>query len=349
MRQEMMKAGVLAGPRRIEIRQVPVPAMAPGMVKIRVAACGVCGSDIHMWKAGKGWNPDATENFHMGHEFCGAVVDPGDSEFRIGDRVTFWANLYCGVCDMCRAGREQRCREVDGTRYIGFVCNGGYAEYFAGRAENAFRLSETVSDVAAGLIDPLMVAWHAVRRSRLKLRDTVLVVGSGIIAQLIGGLVRKAGASLLVMSKIDERQTGRARAIGDFDMYLDGNDPERAAKMREVSGGGFDVVFEAVGTGDALDACLDGVKPGGEIVLIGNSMTPTVPFALNRAVLREVRLTGSVSCTRKEFEETIDLIAGGVIDVERYVTDVLPLDQLQYAFEKQVSPTATVLKTVITP
>lgn len=349
MKQEMMRAGVLVGPQRIEIRQVPVPEMASGMLKIRVSACGVCGSDIHMWKAGKGWNPNVRTDFWMGHEFCGEVVDSGDSAFRPGERVTFWANLYCGVCDMCRAGREQLCREVNGTRYTGFVCNGGYADYFVGRVGNAWRLPDTVSDVAAGLIDPLMVAYHAVRRSGLKLHDKVLVVGSGIIAQLVGGLAKRAGASLLVMSKIDDRQTGRAREIGDFDFYLDGNDAQRAARMQEISSGGFDVVFEAVGSGEALAACLDGVKPGGEIVLIGNSMTSAVPFALNRAVLHEVRLTGSVSCTRTEFAETIDLIARGVIDVEKYVTDILPLEQLQQAFEKQISPMETVLKTVIRP
>lgn len=349
MSDDMMKAGVLVGPKQIEIRQVPVPAMAPGMLKIRVSACGVCGSDIHMWKAGRGWSPEPIENFHMGHEFCGVVTDPGDSDFQVGERVTFWANLYCGRCDMCQAGREHLCREVHGTNYIGFVCNGAYAEYFVGRAGNAYRLPDTVSDVAAGLIDPLMVAWHAVRQSTFRVHDKVLVVGSGIIAQLIGGLVKKAGASLLAMSRIDDRQIGKAREIGDFDVYLDGNAPDRAARMQELSKGGFDVVFEAVGTEQSLSSCLDGVKPGGEIVIIGNSIPPAIPFEMNRAVLNEIRLTGSVSCTRKEFEETIDLIASGFINVEQYVTDVLPLDQLQYAFEKQISPVEPMLKTVIRP
>ena len=297
----------------------------------------------------KGWSTEPIADFHMGHEFCGEVVAPGDSDFRIGDRVTFWANLYCGECDMCRAGREHLCREVHGTNYIGFVCNGGYAEYFVGKAGNAYRLPDAVSDVAAGLIDPLMVAYHAVRQSSLKLHDKVLVVGSGIIAQLIGGLAKRAGASCLAMSKVDERQTGKAWEIGDFDVYFDGNDPNRAVKMQAVSEGGFDVVFEVVGAGESLAACLDGVKPSGEIVMIGNSMTPAVSFELNRAVLHEVRLTGSVSCTRKEFEETIDLIANGFIDVEKYVTDILPLEQLQHAFEKQISPAESVLKTVIRP
>ncbi len=347
MQKTTMKAAVLAKPGQIEIRQVSLPQMRPGLLMIKVCSCGVCGSDIHIWKAGKGWSAEPMADFYMGHEFCGEVVDAGDSDFQIGERVTFWANLYCGKCDMCQQGSEQLCREVHGKNYIGFVCNGGFAEYFVGRSQNAYKLPDTVSDIAAALIDPLMVAYHAVRKSSLKINDKVLVVGSGIIAQLIGALVKRAGVSFLAMSKIDERQTGKAREIGDFDFYFDGNDLNRATKMQAASDGGFDVVFEAVGSAASLAACMDGVKPGGEIVLIGNSMTPTVPFELNRAVLNEIRLTGSVSCTRKEFEETISLIANGCIYPEKYVTDILPLDSLQHAFEKQVSPAETVLKTVI--
>ena len=91
---------------------------------------------------------------------------------------------------------------------------------------------------------------------------------------------------------------------------------------------------------------MDGVKPGGKVVLIGNSITPTVPFQLNQAVLHEITLAGSVSCARKEFEETIELIASGFIDVEKYVTDIFPLDDLQKALEKQVSR-EPMLKSVI--
>lgn len=349
MSQEMMKAAVLAGPQQIEIKEVPVPKVESGMIEIKVRACGVCGSDVHMWKAGKGWGKQDGSDFFMGHEFCGEVTNPGDSDFKIGDRVVFWANLYCGTCDMCRFGQEQLCREVNGTNYIGFVCNGAYAEKYVGKASNAYKLPDTVSDVAAGLIDPLMVAYHAVRRANLKLHDKVLVVGSGIIGQMIGNLAKKSGASFVAMSKVNDQKIQRAKEIGDFDWYIDGNDPDRAQKMQEITQGGFDVVFEAVGSEESLAACMDGVRCGGEIVMIGNSMEPTVPFEMNRAVLREIRLIGSVSCTRREFEETIDLIASGFINPENYVTDILLLSQLQNAFERLVSPTDPVVKIVIKP
>lgn len=225
-----------------------------------------------MWKEGRGSSKEPIPDFHMGHEFCGTVVDPGDSDFKIGDRVVFWANLYCGKCDMCMSGKEHLCRDVHGTNYIGFVCNGAHAEFFAGPAKNAYKLPDSVSDIDAALIDPLMVAYHAVRDSDLKLHDKVLVVGSGIIAQLMGGLIKKAGAGLLAMSRINDNQLDKARELGNFDLYLDDADPERSANYDQTSGG-FDLVFEAVGSEDSLQPSLDAVRPGDQIVVIGKSST----------------------------------------------------------------------------
>ena len=341
-----MKAAVLKGPKDIRIEQIPVPEMKPGYLEIAVSTCGVCGSDVHMWKAGKGW-ADGDGPFVMGHEFCGVVTNPGESNFKVGERVTFWANLYCGKCDMCRKGLEHLCRAVDGKNYMGFVCNGAYAEKFAHRAMNAYRLPDSVSDIAAGLIDPLMVAYHAVQKADIKLLDKVLVVGTGIIGQMIGELAKKRGASYVAVSKVNDIKIRKAKELGIFDDYFDGTDPNVENVLKEASGGGFDVAFEAVGLGSTIDECIDAVKPGGKVVMIGNSVTPKVEFNMNRAVLQEVQLLGSVSCTRVEFEETIDLIANGVIDPVKYVTDIIPLEDLQRALERQIDPNDPLLKTVV--
>ncbi|MDO4261164.1 MAG: alcohol dehydrogenase catalytic domain-containing protein [Eubacteriales bacterium] len=347
--QKMMKAGVLAGPGKIVVKEVAAPEMRPGMIEVKVSACGVCGSDVHMWKAGRGWYEGDREDFVMGHEFCGVITDPGDSDFQIGDRVVFWANLYCGECDMCKAGLEHLCRDVNGTNYIGFVCNGGYAETFVGPAKNAYKLPDTVSDVAAALIDPLMVAYHAVKHSDIRLHSKVLVSGSGIIGHMIGCLAKRAGAAYVAMSKVNDLKIEKAKACGAFDAFFDGNDPEAEKKMLEATEGGFDVAFEAVGADAALQTCVSSVKPGGEVVMIGNSMDPTVAFSMNQAVLHEVRLHGSVSCTRQEFEETIDLIARGMIVPEQFATDILPLEQLQEAFERLTTESDPILKAVVKP
>ena len=346
MNKNTMKAAVLAGPKKIEIREIPVPEMKPGYLEIDVGACGVCGSDIHMWKAGKGWAKQDGP-FVMGHEFCGVVSNPGESDFKVGERVTFWANLYCGKCDMCRKGLEHLCRDVNGTNYLGFVCNGAYAEKFAHRAMNAYRLPDSVSDIAAGLIDPLMVAYHAVQKADIKLLDKVLIVGTGIIANMIGELAKMRGASYVAVSKVNDVKVRKMKEIGIFDEYFDGTDPNVANVLKEATRGGFDVAFEVVGLGETLDECIDSVKPGGKVVMIGNSIDPKVAFSMNRAVLQEVQLLGSVSCTRVEFEETIDLIASGKFDPVKYVTDIVSLDDLQRTFERQIDPNDPLMKAVV--
>lgn len=346
---EMMKAAVLAGPRRIECREVPVREPGRGEIVIRVSACGVCGSDVHMWKAGKGWGKGEMADFTMGHEFCGVVTEPNGSRFQKGDRVVFWANLYCGECDMCRAGQEHLCRDVDGTNYIGFVTNGAYAERFTGKAKNAYLLPEGVSDVAAACIDPLMVAYHAVRKSGLRLGEKVLVVGTGIIGLMMGGLAKKSGASLVALAKRSDRKLAPAKKAGWFDAYLDSGAADAPEAAREMSGGGFDVIFEAVGSPETVDLCLRAARPGGRVVMVGNSVTETIPVDINRAVLREIQLLGSVSCTREEFSQTVGIIDSGLIDPTVYVTDVLPLEGLQRAFERLTSSTDPILKAVVRP
>ena len=108
-------------------------------------------------------------------------------------------------------------------------------------------------------------------------------------------------------------------------------------------------MFEAVGLGSTLDLAINSVKPGGKVIVIGNSITPTVQFNMNKLVLNEVQLIGSVSCTRVEFEETIDLISKGIISPENYVTDILPLDKLQTAFERLIDENDPALKMVVKP
>ncbi|MBQ7479270.1 MAG: alcohol dehydrogenase catalytic domain-containing protein [Selenomonadaceae bacterium] len=348
MAKDTMKAAVLVGAKQIEIKEVPVPTVRPGDIEIKVTACGVCGSDIHMWKAGQGWGKNM-QDFIMGHEFCGVVTNPNGSKFKEGDRVTFWANLYCGECDMCRAGLEHLCRDVNGTNYIGFVCNGAYAERFAGKAKNAYLLPDSVSDVAAGCIDPLMVAYHAVRKAGIKLGDKVLVVGNGIIGNMIGELAKKSGASYVALSKLNDYKLAPTKKAGYFDAYFDAASEEFPQETQEASKGGFDIAFEAVGAESAMQNCISAIKPGGTIVMIGNSITPTIPVNINRAVLQEFRLLGSVSCTEEEFRGTIDLIANGIIDPEAYVTDIIGLDDLQHTLERIVSPTDSILKAVVKP
>ena len=125
--------------------------------------------------------------------------------------------------------------------------------------------------------------------------------------------------------------------------------PESVKQMLEDTDGGFDVVFEAVGAAETLNMCIEAVKPGGEIVMVGNSIEPQISVDVNRLVLKEVKLHGSVSCTRTEFTETINLIASGMVDAESFVTDIVPLDDLQHTFERLTDHNDQILKAVVKP
>lgn len=287
------------------------------------------------------------KDFVMGHEFCGVVTNPGESNFKVGDRVTFWANLYCGECDMCRAGLEHLCREVNGTNYTGFVENGAYTEYFVGKIKNAYKLPDEVSDISAGLIDPLMVAYHAVGKANIKLGQKVLVVGTGIIGHMIAELAKKSGAAYVAMSKLHDHKVAVAKKAGFVDEFFD--DKTIREDVKKILPKGFDVAFEVVGAASALDHCIQTVKPSGKVIMIGNSMTETIPVNINRAVLQEVQLIGSVSCTREEFAGTIDIIAKKIINPEIYVTDIVKLEDLQKTFERLITPEDPILKAVYKP
>ena len=344
---DKMKAAVLTGPQSIVVKDVDRPDVREDEIEIKVSACGVCGSDVHLWKAGKGWAKEEIKDFAMGHEFCGVVTNPGTSDFKVGERVTFWANLYDGTCDMCQKGLEHLCRSVDGTNYIGFVTNGAYAEYFAGKAGNAYRLPDNVSDIAAGLIDPLMVAYHAVRKSQIKLSDRVLVVGNGIIGNMIAELCKKARAEYVAMAKLNDIKLAPTKKAGYVDEYFTSTDSDVLEQMKKSTPAGFDIAFEVVGGESTLDLCIHAMKPGGSVVMIGNSITEKIPVNINRVVLQEIKLIGSVSCTREEFEGTIKLIASGIIDPTQYVTDVIPLEKLQETMERLANPNDPILKAVV--
>lgn len=346
---EMMKAAVLEEARKIAIKDISVPDVKSGDMEIKVSAIGVCGSDVHMWKAGRGWYDEEIRDFRMGHEFCGVVTDPGESNYKPDDRVVFWANMYCGKCDMCRSGKEQLCREVAGKNYIGFVCNGAYSEKFVGPFRNAYLLPDEVSDKAAALIDPLMVAHHAVVQADVKLNDKVLVSGTGIIADMIAELAKKSGASYVAMLKRNDRKLDKVKEAGFVDEYFTSSEEGLGELLREKTKGGFDVAFEAVGSDSTLDSCIKAVKPGGAVAAIGNTTTDTIPFDFNYLVLNEIRLIGSVSCTEKEFRGTIDLIAKGVIDPTRYITDTVSLEGLQHVFERLTTPNESIVKAVVIP
>ncbi|PJF46436.1 MAG: alcohol dehydrogenase, partial [Candidatus Thermofonsia Clade 3 bacterium] len=188
-----MKAVLFPAPESISVERVPDPSCAPDEVVVQVARCGICGTDIHIYRN------EYMSAFPVipGHEFGGVIVEVGRdvTDFRVGERVAVDPNLYCGRCDMCRNEMANHCLNWQG---VGITRPGGFAEYTAVPARACYRLPDSLSDAQAAFIEPLACVVHAMKRIRVLPADPVLILGAGPMGLLLIQALRRMGGSYVV-------------------------------------------------------------------------------------------------------------------------------------------------------
>jgi (R,R)-butanediol dehydrogenase/meso-butanediol dehydrogenase/diacetyl reductase len=324
-----MRAVVVAGPRRLAVEQVPDPTPEPGQAVLRVSACGICGSDLHVHQAG--FLPAGAI---MGHEFCGEVVE-GAGSLRGGERVCALPVLSCGRCARCLAGLGAYCGV---QRALGFgQAPGAYAEYVAVAEHETVRLPDGVDDERAALVEPLAVGLHAVSVGRVQPGERCLVLGAGPIGLAITLWARHCGAGEVIVS---ERAAGR-RALAERLGATRVVDPERedlAAVLAHSAPEGADVVFEAVGAPGLIQQALERVRFRGRVVVAGVCITPDT-FQPGPAVLKEAALHFVLAYEKRDFERTVELLEQGRIEPAALVTDRIGLDAVPAAFAALERPT----------
>jgi len=330
-----MKALQLTAPSRLELVELPRPEPAAGEVRLRVAACGICGSDLHGMDGSSGRRQTPLV---MGHEASGTIdaLGPGVEGFAVGDRVTFDSTVWCGDCAHCRAGRVNLCdsRQVVGVGCDEFKRDGAFAEFLTLPARIVHRLPDALPFAKAAFAEPVAVALHAVRRAGPLEDRRVLVVGAGLIGLLVIQAVRRAGAAEIVAVDLDRGRLELARRLG-----------ASAAATPDKSLPEFDLAFEVVGAAPTVDLALRSVAKGGRVVLVGN-LAPEVPFPLQLAVTRELDILGSCSIAG-EYPDAIAAIAADEIQVEPLISGRFPLADGHAAFQAATHPGA--LKILITP
>jgi L-iditol 2-dehydrogenase len=299
-------------------------------VLVRVHACGVCGSDIHGYDGSSGRR---IPPLVMGHEAAGIVERTGAavSSLSRGERVTWDSTVSCGACDYCREGRINLCdrRMVLGVSCRDYRRDGAFAEYVALPARICYPLPPSLPFEHAALIEALSVAVHAVRRASeiapLSGTATALVVGCGTIGLLTIQALRAHGCANIIASEIQEERRALAARVGATAVV----DPARVnltAEVKKSTGGaGADHAFEAVGLPETVRACVDGVRKGGTVTLIGN-VTPEVGLPLQDVVTRELSLLGTCA-SAGEYPHCIALLASGVVDVGPLITAMAPLEE----------------------
>ncbi len=298
------------------------PEPGEGEVVVRVARCGICGSDLHMTEdSAYGIQPGDV----LGHEFAGEIValGKGAEGLRPGDRVAVSPLKSCGHCEHCRKGEVQWCRHFA-------LQGGGYAEYAVTRPNQCVRLPESASMVDGAIAEPLAVALHGVNLSGLKEGDKVLVLGAGPIGLAVAFWCRRKGASSVVVQDLVRFQEERALAMGATGFSAHPDDPVGDAVR--VLGGKPDIVFECVGIPGLIAQAVEQVANRGTILLLGLCTRPDT-FNSFAMLQKEVRLVTSAFFTRGEFESALDVLNAGAAEPRALVSSVISLAETPERFE----------------
>jgi L-iditol 2-dehydrogenase len=331
-----MRAAICTAPGSIAVAAAPVPQPAPDEVVIRVAACGICGSDVH-WFCGQVAPPAVCP----GHEFAGEVVGCGAAVAGIapGDRVAAEPMVVCGRCAYCRSARPQLCRSL---RIIGVHRPGGFAEYVAVPAAAVFPLPPDLDSAVAALAEPTAVAVHGVRLGGVTRGARVLVLGAGSIGLLAALAARAAGGDVTITAR-HAHQAAAARRLGAAPVGEHALDPRAR----------FDVVIETVGgQADTLVTALRMVLRAGTVVILGVfTLAPALPaLAL---VSKEVRVVGSLmydrAGPRPDFAVALELLDRERTAVAGLITHRIPLADVQTAFATAADKRTGAIKVSVLP
>jgi L-iditol 2-dehydrogenase len=344
---QRMKALLLSRYKHLEIVDLPEPVPGPGEVLVRVAACGICGSDIHGYDGSTGRR---IPPIVMGHEAAGTVCAWGEgvTGFANDDRVTFDSTVYCGSCTPCLRGEVNLCehRQVLGVSCTDYRRPGAFAEYVAVPSRAVHRLPDNLSFEEAAMLEPLSVALHAVSLAPVQAGDTALVVGAGMIGLLLVEVLSTAGCSRIFATDLDQSRLDLARTVGATDVIAAGRDPAEAV-LEHTGGTGVDVAMEAVGRTETVEASIDSVRKGGTVVLVGN-VAPEVALPLQKVVTRQIRLQGSCA-SAGEYPRAIELLASGALQVQSLITAVAPLDEGPRWFARLYAREPHLMKVILTP
>ena len=343
-----MKSLLLSEYNHLELTDQPRPVPAADELLIQVAACGICGSDVHGFDGSTGRR---IPPIVMGHEAAGTVVAVGAdvAAFKPGDRVTFDSTVYCGACYFCLRGEINLC---DNRQVLGVSCGeysraGAFAEFLTVPARIAYRLPDHFSFAEAAMLEAVSVALHGVSVSRMSGGETVLVIGAGMIGLLLLQAARVAGAARVFVADVDATRLMLAADLG-ADQTFQASGAALIDQILTLTGGnGVDVVLEAVGRDETITSAIDVVCKGGTVTLVGN-ISPQVTLPLQKVVSRQIRLQGSCASSG-EYPSAIDLIASGKIRVAPLITAVVPLSAGPSWFQRLHAREPGLMKIVLDP
>ena len=317
-----MKAVVIEEPNRVAIKQIADPTPLPSEAVVKVEACGICGTDIHVLR---GEFAPTRYPIVPGHEFCGEVVAIGSDarNVKVGDFVAVDPSLFCGRCRQCRAGRFNLC-EYWNAIGVGHA-NGASAEFVAVPSANAFPLPPDLPRHWGALVEPLSCAVHGLDMVDAKVAEDYLIYGAGTMGLLLAQLAKDAGASRVEMVERNPKRHDQAKRLAADRIAVSADELERPR--------GWDVVIDATGVVPAIEDGIRRVARGGTFLMFGvANADATATFSPFRIYNDEIKIVGSMAVLHS-FERALSLLGKGVIDCQAMITNRFKLDEYQTAID----------------
>jgi (R,R)-butanediol dehydrogenase/meso-butanediol dehydrogenase/diacetyl reductase len=313
----------------LSVEQVADPTPGPGDLILRVDACGICGSDLHM-----AHSPLAGRGVVFGHEFCGTVVAKGSESggYREGDRIVGFPLYGCNRCPACRSGATAKCPEAQLT---GAQRPGAYAEYVAVSAAGSFRLPDGLSTDVGALVEPLAVAHHALERTPRDPGEPVLILGAGPVGLAVALWARALGArEVMVSDPVAARRT-LAETVGATGIDPTGQDIQAA--FADLTGGPPRVVVECVGRPGVIQQAMAVAATDAQVTLVGAGMAPDTIHPLVPTT-KELTLRFVIYYRGDDFTETLSYLSSARLDPSALITGHVTLEDLPARFDALMSP-----------
>lgn len=309
---------------RVEEREMPV--CGAHEVVINVKACGICGTDVHIYEGDKG-SADVTKPTVLGHEFAGVITEIGSqiTSFKVGDRVTVDPNWVCGNCGPCRDGVVHYCENMES---YGVTLDGGFQEYCAVNEKVVYKLGDNTSYEQGAMVEPLGCCLHGIDMCHIKAGDKVVVIGGGMIGLLMMQLAKLEGAAKVALLEPVEGKREVALSMG-ADLCIDPINQDAKAELKKAGFGNVNVVIECVGRTSTIEQAIDiaGYKA---IVMMFGLTKPDDTIAVKpfEVFKKEIVLTASFinPCTH---QRALDLIDSNRVDVCSMIYDVCGLEMLE--------------------
>ncbi len=332
-----MKAVFLTEPKKLEIRDIPIPEYESDEVLIQIKETGLCGSDLHYYKEGKVVDHIVTEPHILGHESSGVVVETGSAVTHLekGDRVSIEPGLPCLHCEHCLSGRYNLCESV---KFFGVPpFQGTFREFVTHKADFTHKLPDNLDFTMGALAEPFSVGYHTIGRLKPRLGGSLLITGAGPIGNSCMVMARLAGIMDITITDVDDFRLEIAGELGATKLINVNN--ENVPENR------FDYAIEASGAEGAFGTVLKGIKKGGYIAFVGMSNT-LIPMNLNMILKKEAVITGIYRYVNS-YKPVLDILNGHSQNLSKMVTHRFNLSELPKAVDTALDPNVDSMKIII--